>query len=250
MKAIAIIPARYASSRFPGKPLALLNGKPMVMWVYDAVAKSNLFEKVVVATDDKRIFDEVVSRNAVAMMTSENHSCGTQRCEQVLRDLEASGEVFDVVVNVQGDEPLISKEQLELLLSCFEEDKVDIATLSKRIENEEEVNDSNVVKVVFANNKALYFSRSAIPFTRDVSISQALEKGVFHKHIGIYAYRSNVLKQIVNLEKSHLEVLESLEQLRWLENGFDIKIKETFFETIGVDTPEDLKRVNDLINKK
>lgn len=250
MKTIAIIPARYASSRFPGKPLALLNGKPMVMWVYDAVFSSNLFDKVVVATDDERIFNQVNALGGIAMMTSENHSCGTQRCEQVVQELASKGEEYDVVVNVQGDEPLISKEQLALILSCFDTPKVEIATLSKKIDNQQDVLDPNVVKVVFANDRALYFSRSAIPFTRDIELSQALNQGAFSKHIGIYAYRSDVLQKIVRLEKSNLESLESLEQLRWLENGFEIKIKETCFESIGVDTPEDLKRVNDLIKKE
>ena len=249
MKTIAIIPARYASSRFEGKPLALLNGKPMVMWVYEAVKQSQLFDKVVVATDDSRIFDTVQAMNGVAMMTSQSHSCGTQRCEEVLQTLSSLGEVYDVVVNVQGDEPLINKEQLELILSCFDSDRVEIATLSKIINEEKDVTDSNVVKVVASKGRALYFSRSPIPFTRDISLSQALEKGVFRKHIGIYAYRVDVLKEIVRLEKGDLEILENLEQLRWLENGFEIRIKDTCFESIGVDTPEDLKRVNDLIKK-
>jgi 3-deoxy-manno-octulosonate cytidylyltransferase (CMP-KDO synthetase) len=249
MKKIAIIPARYASSRFPGKPLALLNGKPMVMWVYDAVFDSKLFDKVVVATDDERIFNQVNALGGIAMMTNKGHSCGTQRCEQVVQELASKGEVYDVVVNVQGDEPLISKEQLALILSCFDTPKVEIATLSKKIDNQQDVLDPNVVKVVFANDRALYFSRSAIPFTRDIELSQALNQGVFYKHIGIYAYRFDVLKKIVHLEKSNLESLESLEQLRWLENGFEIKIKSTSFESIGVDTPEDLKRVNDMIKK-
>ena len=249
MKTIAIIPARYASSRFEGKPLALLNGKPMVMWVYEAVKQSQLFDKVVVATDDSRIFDTVQAMNGVAMMTRESHSCGTQRCEEVVQTLSSLGEVYDVVVNVQGDEPLINKEQLELILSCFDSDRVEIATLSKIINEEKDVTDSNVVKVVVSKGRALYFSRSPIPFTRDISLSQALEKGVFRKHIGIYAYRFDVLKEIVRLEKGNLEILENLEQLRWLENGFEIRIKDTCFESIGVDTPEDLKRVNDLIKK-
>ena len=145
---------------------------------------------------------------------------------------------------------MISKEQLALVLSCFENESAEIATLSKKIDNQEDVTDPNVVKVVSANNRALYFSRSPIPFTRDISLTQALNQGVFSKHIGIYAYRSDVLHKIVKLEKSNLECLESLEQLRWLENGFEIRIKDTCFESIGVDTPEDLKRVNDLIKKE
>ncbi len=250
MRSIAIIPARYSSSRFPGKPLAILKDKPMIMWVYNAVVESGLFDKVVVATDDNRIYDKVTAYNENVMMTSSQHTCGTQRCEEVLCELEKKGENFDVVVNVQGDEPLINTEQLKKVLSCFDNESVDIATLSKLIENQSELNDPNVVKVVFSNDNALYFSRSAIPFTRDVSQEKALKDGVFFKHIGIYAYRSSVLKKIVKLEKGKLETLESLEQLRWLENGYRIKIKETQFETIGVDTPEDLNRVNELINKK
>ena len=250
MNVYGIIPSRYGSSRFPGKPLAILAGKPLVAWVVEAAEKAKSLSSVMVATDDERIFKEVVSKQGVAMMTSEHHSCGTQRCQEVLQKLSSLGEKYDVVVNVQGDEPLISKEQLALVLSCFENESAEIATLSKKIDNQEDVTDPNVVKVVSANNRALYFSRSPIPFTRDISLTQALNQGVFSKHIGIYAYRSDVLHKIVKLEKSNLECLESLEQLRWLENGFEIRIKDTCFESIGVDTPEDLKRVNDLIKKE
>ena len=244
MKFLAIIPARYASTRFPAKPLAILDGKPVIQHVYERV--STLLDAVV-ATDDQRIFDIVVGFGGQVVMTSNEHRTGTDRCFEAYNNF---GVEADVVINVQGDEPLISKEQLALILSCFDTPKVEIATLSKKIDNQQDVLDPNVVKVVFANDRALYFSRSAIPFTRDIELSQALNQGVFSKHIGIYAYRSDVLQKIVRLEKSNLECLESLEQLRWLENGFEIKIKSTSFESIGVDTPEDLKRVNDLIKKE
>lgn len=250
MKKIAIIPARYASSRFPGKPLALLKDKPMVMWVYDAVKASGLFDKVVVATDDERIVAAVVSLGGEAMMTSSLLSCGTKRCEAVLSALEARGERFDLVVNVQGDEPLVDASQLSAVISLFEDKDCQIGTLAKRITKLEELQNPNCVKIVWSQNRAIYFSRSIIPYQRGRSESEYLQYHIYYKHIGLYAYKSSVLHKIVALETSLLEKAESLEQLCWLENGYRIDVTETDFESIGVDTPEDLERVNEMLDKQ
>ena len=250
MKKIAIIPARYASSRFPGKPLALLKDKPMVMWVYDAVKASGLFDKVVVATDDERIVAAVVSLGGEAMMTSSLLSCGTKRCEAVLSALEARGERFDLVVNVQGDEPLVDASQLSSVISLFEDNDCQIGTLAKRITKLEELQNPNCVKVVWSQNRAIYFSRNIIPYQRGRSESEYLQYHIYYKHIGLYAYKSSVLHKIVALETSLLEKAESLEQLCWLENGYRIDVTETDFESIGVDTPEDLERVNEMLDKQ
>ena len=250
MKKIAIIPARYASSRFPGKPLALLKDKPMVMWVYDAVKASGLFDKVVVATDDERIVAAVVSLGGEAMMTSSLLSCGTKRCEVVLSALEARGERFDLVVNVQGDEPLVDASQLSSVISLFEDNDCQIGTLAKRIAKLEELQNPNCVKVVWSQNRAIYFSRNIIPYQRGRSESEYLQYHIYYKHIGLYAYKSSVLHKIVALETSPLEKAESLEQLCWLENGYRIDVTETDFESIGVDTPEDLERVNEMLDKQ
>lgn len=250
MKALAVIPARYASTRFPAKPLALLKGKAVIMWVYDAVVSSGLFERVVVATDDERIFGAVKGNGAEVMMTSQRHVCGTERCEQVLDELEKRGDRYDVVVNVQGDEPLIKREQLQAVLGCFEHEGCQIATLAKPLNNLEDVLSANVVKVAFSGGKALYFSRSAIPFVRSLSMEDALKEGFYHKHIGLYAYLPSVLHKVVRLKRTPLEQAESLEQLRWLENGMEIRVEPTDYDSFGVDTPEDLERINKMITTK
>ena len=247
MKKIAIIPARYASSRFPAKPLALLKGKPMVMWVYDAVKQSELFDRVIIATDDQRIESCVKTYGADVAMTSSELSCGTQRCEAVLSMLESQGEKYDLVVNVQGDEPLISSGQLAKVLGLFDEEKCQIATLAKKIERLEELQSPNCVKLVKSDKKAIYFSRSIIPFQRGIKQEDYLQYHTYYEHIGLYGYRADVLHSIVRLQASLLETAESLEQLRWLENGFDISVAETEFESIGVDTPEDLERINEIL---
>lgn len=247
MKKIAIIPARYASSRFPAKPLALLKGKPMVMWVYDAVKQSELFDRVIIATDDQRIESCVKTYGADVAMTSSELSCGTQRCEAVLSMLESQGEKYDLVVNVQGDEPLISSGQLAKVLGLFDEEKCQIATLAKKIERLEELQSPNCVKLVKSDKKAIYFSRSIIPFQRGIKQEDYLQYHTYYEHIGLYGYRADVLHSIVQLQASLLEIAESLEQLRWLENGFDISVAETEFESIGVDTPEDLERINEIL---
>lgn len=244
MKTLAIIPARYKSSRFEGKPLALIEDKPMIMWVYDSVKMSRLFDEVYIATDDERIKGVVSGYGANVKMTSEKISCGTERCKVVVESLEKEGKCFDVVVNIQGDEPLIQKEQIKKVLEGFNDVKVDIVTLCKQIENSKDIEDENVVKVVFSKtNKALYFSRSVVPFNRDKVNAD------YYKHIGIYGYKTDVLKQICDLTESSLEKTEKLEQLRWLENDYKIKVVQTHIDSIGVDTVEDLENVKRIINK-
>jgi 3-deoxy-manno-octulosonate cytidylyltransferase (CMP-KDO synthetase) len=241
MKIIAIIPARFASTRFPGKPLVHIQGKPMVQRVYEKAISSGVFAKVIVATDDARIEEAVIGFGGEAMITSEDHQSGTDRCGEVISRLEES---FDVVVNIQGDEPFIHVEQLEQLIALFQNPNTQIATLKKQLNNVEDVQNMNVVKVVSDNDKrALYFSRSPIPFARGVEIDNWLSKHNYYKHIGLYGYRYNVLKELVKLPTSSLESCESLEQLRWLQNGFSIFVAETKHESIGIDTPEDLERL-------
>jgi len=247
---LAVIPARYSSSRFEGKPLAMIEDKPMVMWVYDAVEESNLFDRVVVATDDDRIAKKVEQGGGKYVMTSSLLSNGTKRVAQTVEILENEGEKFDVVVNIQGDEPLIRKEMIAKVVNAFEDKGADIVTLKKRIESIQEVEDSNVVKVVCGGDRAIYFSRSKIPYNRDISIANAIDSGLYYKHIGIYGYRTKILKEIVCLLESDLERVEKLEQLRWVEKGYNIIVKTTEEDTIGVDTKEDLAKVIEIINNK
>lgn len=246
---LAVIPARYQSSRFEGKPLAKINNKPMVVWVYEAVKKSELFDRVVVATDDDRIAKAVEEFGGESVMTSALLANGTQRVAQTIEILENKGENYDVVVNIQGDEPLIKREMITKVVDAFADESADIVTLKKLIENPTEVEDKNVVKVVCSKDRAMYFSRSKIPCNRDISIEKAIEEKLYYKHIGIYAYRTKALKEIVRLEESDLERVEKLEQLRWLENGYNIIVKTTEEDTVGVDTKEDLERVIEIINK-
>jgi len=229
---VAVIPARYQSTRFPGKPLAMIGNKAMIERVYEQALKVEFFTKVVVATDDARIFDFCTAKNIHVQLTSVSHLNGTTRCLEVAEYLALA--LDDIVVNVQGDEPFVSPEQIKLLLSCFDTSDTQIASLCKIIN--EDIENANTVKVV-RNNKseALYFSRSVIPYKREPDFNAA-----YYKHIGLYAYRFDVLKEIVCLPESELEKSEKLEQLRWLENGFKIKLKETKEETLSVDTPEDL----------
>jgi len=235
MKTLGIIPARYASTRFPGKPLALLGGKTMIERVYTQCIKSSLSE-VIVATDDDRIYRHVRSFGP-AMMTGTHHQSGTDRCQEVTEKLS---EKFDYVINIQGDEPFIDPEQINLLSSILKGD-LEIATLIKKIENAEHLFNPNVVKIVRGiSNQALYFSRSPIPYLRGKDEKEWLAHHTFYKHIGMYAYRTDVLQKISALKQTILEKTESLEQLRWLENGYSILTAETQLETIGIDTPEDL----------
>ena len=241
MKFIGIIPARYSSSRFPGKPLAILGGKPVIEHVYRQV--SSVMEDVFVATDDQRIYDAVEAFGGKAIMTRSDHKSGTDRiCEA----LEKVGGSFDVVINIQGDEPFIQKSQLETVMPCFDDPRTQIATLGKPFESMEAVENPNSPKIVLDNDGyALYFSRSVIPFVRGKEHEEWLSHFPYLKHIGLYAYRTEVLMEISKLPQSTLELAESLEQLRWLQNGYKIKVGLTDVETIGIDTPEDLQRAEE-----
>ena len=242
MRTIAIIPARYASTRFPGKPLALLGGKPVIVWVWECVASLPSLSKVVVATDDGRIAKTVTAFGGKAMLTNSSHRSGTDRCGEVLERLEAAGEQYDVVVNVQGDEPFVQQEQLESLIACFEKNDTQIATLKTSINESEELLSPNNVKVVCdQKDRALYFSRQPIPYLRGVAQEEWLQKHPYYKHVGIYAFSAKTLKELVALPQSPLEMGESLEQLRWLENGYSIRVCQTQTANIGIDTPEDLQ---------
>lgn len=237
MKILAIIPARYASTRFPAKPLADIGGKSMIQRVYEQARKTPALSDVVVATDHQKIFDHVISFGGAACMTKESHVSGTDRCYEAFTLQQKE---FNYVINIQGDEPFIQPEQITLLANLLD-GKTEIATLVKQIENPEQVFNPNVVKAVFSQKgEALYFSRSTIPHIRNTANEVWMQKHTFYKHIGMYAYRADILQQLTLLPVSTLEKAESLEQLRWLENGFSIKVAETTQETIGIDTPEDL----------
>lgn len=236
---IGIIPARYASTRFPAKPLVDIGGKSMIQRVYEQVTKSKRLSKTIVATDNDEIYHHVRNFGGHVCMTKESHVSGTDRCYEAL-SLEHS--TFDYVINVQGDEPFIQPEQIDLLAATLD-GQTEIATLVKGIHDAEQLFNTNIVKAVITqNSKALYFSRSVIPHLRNVPQEEWVLKNKFYKHIGMYAYRADILKQLTQLDVSLLEKAESLEQLRWLENGFSVTVAETKTETIGVDTPEDLDK--------
>jgi 3-deoxy-manno-octulosonate cytidylyltransferase (CMP-KDO synthetase) len=238
MKFIALIPARYQSTRFPGKPLALLGGKPVIQRVYENTAKA--LDNVWVATDDDRISGAVKSFGGNVIKTHAGHRSGTDRCAEAARILEQKSE-FDVIINVQGDEPFVRKEQIEQLMNCFD-GNTEIATLIKEIENVDELFNPNRPKVVLDKNQnALYFSRSPIPFVRGETENNWLLANKFWAHIGMYAYRKDILQKLTELMPGKLEQAEALEQLRWLENGFSIKTAVTHFQSMGIDTPEDLQ---------
>jgi 3-deoxy-manno-octulosonate cytidylyltransferase (CMP-KDO synthetase) len=236
---IGIIPARYASTRFPAKPLVDIRGKSMIQRVYEQVKKSTSISSVVVATDHAEIYDHVKKFGGQVCLTKDSHVSGTDRCFEALT---MQNDTYDYVINVQGDEPFIQPAQIDLLASLLE-GKTEIATLIKTIEQEDVLFNPNVVKAAInKKNEALYFSRSTIPHIRNTSHSGWMSKHTFFKHIGMYAYRSDILQQLTLLEISSLEKAESLEQLRWLENGFTIKTAITDIETLGIDTPDDLKK--------
>ncbi len=238
MNFIGIIPARFQSTRFPGKPLVLLGGKPIIQWVYENAKKA--LAEVYVATDDERIYRAVEAFGGKAVYTSPNHQSGTDRCAEAARKL-AEIIPFDVVINIQGDEPFIRPEQIEGLKACFDSPEAEIATLIKPITNAAEINNINRPKVVInRNQEAMYFSRSPIPFVRDCQPEEWINRNTFYSHIGMYAYRFDILLELTRLPIGILEKAESLEQLRWLENGYRIKTAQTQFENIGIDTPEDL----------
>jgi len=239
MRILGLIPSRYASTRFHAKPLVDIKGKSMIQRVYEQAQKSNALDKVVVATDHKEIFNHVKKFGGEVCMTKESHISGTDRCFEALTLLP---EKFDYVINVQGDEPFIQPDQIDLLATKLD-GKTEIATLIKCLEKKEELFNPNLVKVVFNQKmEALYFSRSPIPHIRNTIESDWLSKHKFYKHIGMYAYRTDILEQLTKLPVSALEKAESLEQLRWLENEFKISIAETLTETIGIDTPDDLQK--------
>lgn len=243
MKALGIIPARYASSRFPGKPLVEINGKPMIQRVYEQAKKASAINQVIVATDDERILKFVEGFGGNVILTSEHHKSGTDRCNEVVEKLKSKNKDFEVIVNIQGDEPYINPEQINQVVSCFSDPNVKIATLAKQISSTDELFNNNINKVIFDKfNNAIYFSRFAIPFQQNVPAEKWLEKVNYFKHVGIYAYRSATLSEITSLKRSKLEISESLEQLRWLENGYKIRVMQTDFESIAVDTPEDLSK--------
>lgn len=240
MKVLGVIPARYESTRFPGKPLVNIRGKSMIARVYERCRQAKTLDQVVVATDDQRIFDHVRSFGGEVMMTSKSHRSGTDRCAEVA----AEHSEVEIVVNIQGDEPFIDPNQIDQLVQLFDGvSTVDIATLAKKIDSEEAMMDPNIVKVVFNKQaQALYFSRSTIPFVRNLASSQWLRHHDFYKHIGIYAFKNEVLQACAKLPQGRLEIMESLEQLRWLEAGYNISVGLTKLETMGIDTPEDLEK--------
>ena len=238
MKFMAIIPARYASTRFPGKPLAILGGKTVIQRVYEQV--SSVLNEVYVATDDERIFQAVEGFGGRAVMTRADHKSGTDRIEEAA---EKIGSAADVIINVQGDEPFIQPSQIETLMHLFDAPETQIGTLGKPFESLEAVDNPNSPKIVTdTRGFALYFSRSVIPFIRGVDRQDWFGRYPFLKHLGIYAYRREVLRQVTALPQSSLEQAESLEQLRWLQNGYRIRVGLTDVETVGIDTPEDLSR--------
>ena len=292
MKILGVIPARYASTRFPGKPLVAINGKSMIQRVFEQAKKCKSLARVVVATDDERIFEHVTAFGGEAMMTASTHQSGTDRCAEVVEKLNFDSQtqgldsdesvifdkitpkregIFTAVINIQGDEPFIQPEQIEKVVEILRGTSIkneklkiknlddtavqtsdfrlqtlnfDIATLIKRIDNQADIDNPNVVKAVFGEGgRAVYFSRSPIPFLRNADKKDWPKSGQFFKHIGLYGYKTSVLLDLARLSPSNLEQLESLEQLRWLENGYTIGIAETDLETIGIDTPEDLKKI-------
>lgn len=244
MKYIGVIPARYASTRFPGKPLVMLGGKSMIERVYEQVA--GVLDETCVATDDERIFDAVKAFGGNVVMTSTEHKSGTDRIQEAVTKI---GDGYDVVVNIQGDEPFIQRSQIETVCRCFDDEITQIATLGKPFGNNfEAIANCNSPKIVIDNRGyAMYFSRSVIPFIRGKQTEEWAEAYPFVKHIGLYAYRREVLAEITQLPQSSLEIAESLEQLRWLQNGYRIKVGLTDVETVGIDTPEDLQRAEEFL---
>ncbi len=249
MNILALIPARYGSSRFPGKPLAIVNGKPMIQRVYEQTVKA--FPNACVATDDERIYNAVKEFGGKVVMTSTSHNSGTDRCYEALKNyMQESGETFDIVINVQGDEPYIHPEQLMQLEGCFNDPSVELATLVKRVKDKRELFNQNSPKVILDKDKnAIYFSRTPIPFPRDIDVTdEYVQNTPYFRHIGLYGYRADTLAKICSMPQSFLEKTEKLEQLRWIENGLKIRVAETEYETHAVDTLEDLEYLNSKID--
>lgn len=240
MNILGIIPARFASTRFPGKPLVDIAGKSMIQRVYEQCEKSELLTNVIVATDDQRIQDHVVRFGGGVAITSSHHQSGTDRCAEIAsKHLD-----YDVYINIQGDEPFIDPEQIDLVCKCFEQPSHQIATLVKKIGSAEELNNPNSPKVVInIRQQAIYFSRAVIPFLKGKKIEEWLDHHTYYKHIGIYGYRKQALFDITKLPISSLEKAESLEQLRWIENGYHIQTAITDKESQAIDTPEDIQKI-------
>jgi 3-deoxy-manno-octulosonate cytidylyltransferase (CMP-KDO synthetase) len=242
MKILGVIPARYASTRFPGKPLVIIDGMSMIQRVFVKAKQAASLAGVYVATDDERIFNHVKDFGGDAVMTSPDHQSGTDRCMEVSSLLD---ETYDIVINIQGDEPFIDALEIDKVANCFENNEIQIATLAKKISNIPDIFNKNTIKVVLnKDSEALYFSRSPIPFTRNFEENNWLNHTTYYKHIGIYAYRTDILAHITKLGQSSLEKAEALEQLRWLENGYKIKVAITEMESFSIDTPEDLLKIN------
>jgi 3-deoxy-manno-octulosonate cytidylyltransferase (CMP-KDO synthetase) len=241
VQVLGIIPARYSSTRFPGKPLVDIAGKSMIQRVYEQSKKCALLTDVVVATDDDRIYEHVLGFGGKTVMTLATHQSGTDRCAEVAEKHPD----FPIIINIQGDEPYIDPEQISKLISCFDAPDTQIATLVKKVQTNEELFNPNSPKVIINNNsEAIYFSRSPLPYIRGKEEAEWLNDFTYYKHIGIYGYRADILAQITKLPVSALEKAESLEQLRWIENGYRIKVAETELETFAIDTPEDLDKLN------
>lgn len=246
MNVIGVIPARYDSSRFPGKPLVDIGGKSMIQRVYEQCSKSTSISKLIVATDDQRIADHVKLFGGNVTLTSINHQSGTDRCAEVANNYPE----FDILINIQGDEPMINPDQIDLLCKCFENPNASIATLVKKISSNEELFNENTPKVILnKNNEAILFSRTAIPFIRGKAKENWIEQYTFYKHIGIYGFKTETLKRLNNLPVSALESAEALEQLRWIENGYRIHTAITDKESQAIDTPQDLEKLLKWINE-
>lgn len=243
MRFLGLIPSRYASTRFPGKPLADIEGKSMIRRVYEQV--SQVLTDVYVATDDERIAQHMKSFGGKVVMTASTHRSGTDRCAEAVQIIHRDVlQPFDIVINIQGDEPFIQPSQIELLKGCFKGKENQIATLVKKIASEDDLFNPNIPKVILNRQKeAIYFSRSTIPYLRNAAKEEWLQDHIFYKHIGIYAYRFKTLLEITQLYPSSLELAESLEQNRWIENGYRIQTAETDTENLAVDTPADLEKV-------
>ncbi|MGL4596268.1 MAG: 3-deoxy-manno-octulosonate cytidylyltransferase [Bacteroidia bacterium] len=241
MSILALIPARFASTRFPGKPLVNIAGKTMIQRVYEQTAKAKRIAAVYVATDDERIANEVRNFGGQVIMTSDQHRSGTDRCAEALEKIQGN---WKAVINIQGDEPFIQPEQIDLLANLFDDAKTEIGTLVKKLTDPTDLDNPNTIKVVLDQEKnGLYFSRSPIPHLRGVNRDAWLAQHLFYKHIGIYGYRSDILPKLTQLAPGILEQAESLEQLRWRENGFTIQTAFTSLETISIDAPEDLEKL-------
>jgi 3-deoxy-manno-octulosonate cytidylyltransferase (CMP-KDO synthetase) len=246
LKILGVIPARFESTRFLGKPLIDLDGKTMIERVYLQAKKSNALSNVVVATDDQRIFDAVKAFNGEVILTSNKHQSGTDRCAEVSKKLIG----YDAIINIQGDEPLIDPKQINLVANCFNDISTELATLVKRIETPEELFNYNTPKVIInKKSEAIYFSRQVIPYLKNVALDELLKNHTFYKHIGIYGYRTTTLDIISKLKVSSLEKAEMLEQLRWIENGFKVKVAETKIESLAIDVPADVDAVLEALKR-